>query len=47
LEGLKKYTVEMGSGVALYISSSVKISSDIQKLMEWITGARANSMMIS
>jgi hypothetical protein len=28
-----KYAVEMGSGAMIYISSSIKIGSDIQKLI--------------
>jgi hypothetical protein len=32
-----KYAVEMGSGATIYIPSSIKIGSAIQKLIGWDT----------
>jgi hypothetical protein len=35
-EGLRKYTVEIGSGAMIYIPNFIKIGSGIQKLMDGV-----------
>jgi hypothetical protein len=42
-----KYTVEMGSGVMIYIPSFITIVSGIQKLMRRDTYRQIDSKMIS
>jgi hypothetical protein len=34
--GFMKYAIEMGSGAMIYVSSFIKIGSNIQKLIEGI-----------